>query len=100
MSVLRRLVRGFRNAKGRAAGYGGCYRCGDTWDWTKSHDTPYTAASACFPLCERCWAALTPTERLPFYDLLVNEWIRQVPSERADYEIKRNRIRVAVRAGG
>lgn len=66
-----------RNAAGRAKGYSGCYRCGGTWDYTESHPTKYSQTSACFPLCQICWAGLTIEERLPFYEELWNEWERQ-----------------------
>lgn len=29
----------------------------------------------CLPLCERCWAELTPEARLPFYRALYDAWL-------------------------
>ena len=72
-----RFLRKFKNEAGRAKGFGGCYRCGDTWDYKKPHTTPYDDTGGCFPLCESCWASLTPTERLLFYEQMWQEWIRQ-----------------------
>lgn len=33
------------------------------------------ATRGCFPLCESCWASLTPEDRLPFYRQLLDRWI-------------------------
>lgn len=55
-------------------GYSSCFRCGITWKFTEGHSTPYTEQSGCFPLCEHCWNALTPKQRLPYYERLFNEW--------------------------
>ncbi len=101
-------------------GLGWCYRCLRPWKvnarkkigkrsyqqlgrlrwWgligVESHSTRYSESAACFPLCEGCWSKLTPKERLPYYDMLVEEWIRQMPSEEADYRRKQVAITVAV----
>jgi len=68
------MIARIRNAAGVIAGYGGCYRCGDTWNWKTAHSTPYEEGRACFPLCEECWSELTPDERLPYYEELVAVW--------------------------
>jgi hypothetical protein len=34
----------------------------------------YTESKGCLPLCEACWADLTPQERLPFYRVLWDRW--------------------------
>lgn len=49
------------------SGYGCCYRCHTAWAWAQSHTTWYAMGWGCFPLCEGCWKALTPEERLPYY---------------------------------
>lgn len=54
-----------------------CFACGTSWKWARGHETPYSDSSACFPLCEQCWAAMTPDERLPYYSRLVAEWVAQ-----------------------
>jgi len=51
-----------------------CGRCGFSWNVVAGHDTPYSTHSACFPLCEGCWRALMPEERLPFYLALMDQW--------------------------
>jgi hypothetical protein len=66
-----RLWARVRNIWGRLRGFGGCLRCGDTWDRTPYHSTYIGAGSSCFPLCERCWRGLSPQERLPYYERLV-----------------------------
>lgn len=77
------------------------------------HETPYKPEhreSGCFPLCEGCWAALTPEARLPFYDELVDMWKRQAyqypgappwdaAAECERYETDRVYIRAAVLSG-
>ena len=85
---------------GHKKGFGGCYRCGATWDWAVEHATEYAPGRSCFPLCSRCWCSTTPESRIPYYDALVNEWIRQTPSEAVEYERRRILIREAVVAGG
>lgn len=57
-----------RTITGIAQGYGGCSRCGNTWNWKNGHSTPITVNSGLFPLCEECWSELTPETRLPFYE--------------------------------
>jgi len=47
--------------------FGRCGRCNRSWKWVKGHATNYTESSGCFPLCDSCWKALTPEQRLPFY---------------------------------
>ena len=83
---------------------GCCYRCRVTWKWVDGHNTNYSNGSGCFPLCEECWSELTPKDRLPFYDALVNEWIRQDLQYghkvgREKYEQDRKLIHAAVLAG-
>lgn len=59
-------------------GFGDCLRCGRPWRHGKvgvdPHCTHYDGGSGCFPLCESCWAGLTPDERLPFYLDLIGRW--------------------------
>lgn len=55
-------------------GHGTCGRCGRPWCRVDEHTTPYSMTSGCFPLCEPCWAALTPEERLPYYETLIARW--------------------------
>ena len=71
-----------RNTSGRLRGYGGCHRCGDTWDWATHHDTQYSETTSCFPLCETCWRSMTPEDRLPYYFDLLRNWLSQA----TDYE--------------
>jgi hypothetical protein len=113
----RRRLRRLRNLRGFTRGYGACLCCRDTWDWKDEHTTHYSEpgawpSEACFALCEECWAALTPEERLPYYDQLVEIWIvgSSEPSDRqalyraalgspSEYEEKRAQIHKAVLAG-
>ena len=82
-----------------APSYSVCMKCGRPWNHVEPHSTPYRDGSGCFPLCEACWAGLIPVERMPYYDALVDEWIRQTPSETAEYEKSRRLIFLAVMRG-
>ena len=103
---------GVRNRKGRGAGYGGCKRCHDTWDWKPEHITNYcphtsgshkAGCSGCrglFPLCEECWSSLTPDGRLPYYTRLLDLWESQEPPDVVvDRDTRRERVRAAVLDG-
>lgn len=58
-----------------APSYGWCLRCKTPWPFVRCHDTRYGAdGRGCLPLCEKCWAALTPAQRLPFYRELIESW--------------------------
>ena len=59
--------------KARSAGFGGCVRCGHTWNNWSGHDTPYAPGRSMFPLCVECWGALTPAQRLPYYSKLIDQ---------------------------
>ncbi len=62
-----------RNWLATTRGYGGCNRCGDTWDWKASKTIDYeydkngNATSGCFPLCLECYNKLTYEAALPYY---------------------------------
>lgn len=58
----------------RDDGWGWCYRCGESWKRAESHVTDYSSNSGCFPLCEECWHALSPDDRLPYYRMLWHTW--------------------------
>lgn len=62
-------------------GRGFCFRCGMPWVESLSgrmnyHSTRFSKSEGCFPLCQYCWERLTPTERLPFYRTLLEDWKR------------------------
>ena len=96
-----RTPRRLRNAIGRAQGFGSCYHCHDTWNYSKEHATYYDNGFACFALCQRCWQQMTPNQRMPYYMLLISNWIRQAPDERAIAKIigKWPKITAAVQQG-
>lgn len=54
--------------------YSCCRFCNRPWNVCKWHDTPISEGQDCFPLCEDCWSVLSPEERLPYYEDLVNSW--------------------------
>jgi hypothetical protein len=74
------LPRWFKNLIGRHR-FGGCYRCGDRWNWKARHVTQFTPANGCFALCEECWYELTPAFREPFYAALIDQWRTHGPVE-------------------
>ena len=51
------------------------------WSGVEGHDTEYAKDRGCFPLCEECWAMLSPEERLPYYRQLWQEWQKYGPSD-------------------
>lgn len=55
-------------------GYGSCAKCHTTWKFVEGHCTKYAEDAGMFPLCEECWAELTPTTRLPYYQDLWDTW--------------------------
>lgn len=107
-------------------GVGTCYRCCRPWkcpaqrktgpgEWQQlSHDrffgmvgvqehstpygpqTTYGQLSGCFPLCEGCWSKLTPETRIPYYELLIEQWIA-MGSEKSDDDLAS--ILVSVKEG-
>lgn len=96
------------NQIGRSRGYGGCIRCGDTWDWKPSHTTYFPDGSGgMFPLCEECWTELgTAAARQPFYKKQFEEWafqiLRELPPDRhadawKDHFSKMNQYEEALR---
>lgn len=54
--------------------YSWCKRCRRPWTVAREHSTYYQQGSGCFPLCRSCWGDLTPAQRLPFYESLVDSW--------------------------
>jgi len=80
-------------------GFGYCFRCGRSWSEAITHDTSFEKGHSCFSLCENCWSALTPEERIPYYDRLVELWIEQNPDNTVDYYRQRDLIRQAVMMG-
>ena len=85
-----------KNRHGKSLGYGCCYRCGDTWDWKKGHTTYFDESRGCFPLCHDCWSRLTPEERLPYYERMVDSWLTEAVKDRNEIEQSRLLIRKAV----
>ncbi len=55
-------------------GYSTCGRCGRPWKCVDGHTTMHSEGLGCFPLCESCWSALTPKERLPHYRKMYEWW--------------------------
>jgi len=55
-------------------GYSRCYRCKTPWYLADRHDTTYIIGRGLCPLCKKCWAELTPEQRLPFYRKLLQSW--------------------------
>lgn len=56
------------------AQYGVCGRCKTSWSSVAYHATRYAPDKQMLPLCEPCWALLTPAQRLPYYQALLGQW--------------------------
>lgn len=98
---MNRALQAIADAMGHVRGFGSCYRCGHSWAWRQPHGTQFgSGGRACFPLCEECWEQLTPEQRLPYYQQLVDSWIRDAPEQLADYQLQRALIEQAVLQGG
>jgi len=84
-----------------APGFSWCFRCETPWRFVHGHDTPYAydhqgaVTRSCFPLCEKCWAELTPEQRLPYYRQLWDVWTSSGSVEDRDWQ----GIEAAVLAG-
>lgn len=67
------------------------------WVGVELHSTWYERGSGMFPLCEGCWAELTPETRLPYYRALWDRWWKS--ASEGGYEPPRpwGRIELAVR---
>jgi hypothetical protein len=88
------------NRAGRQLGYGGCGRCCDSWLWKPSHATEITSWDGVFPLCEDCWKALTPEERLPFYRAMFEQNLATCPGDYIEqYKAQWPLIEKAVKEG-
>lgn len=81
---------------------GGCMRCAAPWcDGNNAHSTPYSRWASCFPLCNACWALLSPEMRLPYYAMLFAVWCGQSPNDIDELFAETwPAIKVAVLAGG
>ena len=53
-----------------------CYRCHVLWRVGNTHSTQWSRSSGTFPLCESCWSDLTIEQRIPYYDRLVDDWVK------------------------
>jgi hypothetical protein len=76
--------RNSKNFLGRFIGFGQCKRCGDTWNWKKTHitefDTDDGKVRGVFALCEECWQELAvPDRRIDFYHKHIDEVSKMSP---------------------
>lgn len=68
------MFRIFKNLIENIKGYSSCSKCGDTWNWKKSHSIPFEGGGM-FPLCEECYQSATEKEKISYATILINEWI-------------------------
>ena len=80
-----------------APGYGHCLRCKTPWRFVREHITAYNYSSACFALCEKCWAPLTPDQRLPYYREQIWHW--SYPYNGRTFDETWREVKTAVLAG-
>jgi hypothetical protein len=79
ISELRDLVRWKRNTVGNILGIGGCFHCGDRWNWKKAHCIPYFGEGGMFPYCEECHRSISGLAKMQHILELVMEWTKQYP---------------------
>ncbi len=105
--------------------HGACNRCEEPWCVVEGHSTMYAidtlgydifpngdtipfavGGRGCFPLCDSCWAVLTPEKRLPFYKEMISDWHADAvehgfwaPDYDKDLDIQWKQIQVAVMDG-
>lgn len=60
--------------------YGGCRRCGGTWNYKKSHDLAFDKGSGMGPLCQECWTKTTTEQKKFYVRQLVDLWRRDDPT--------------------
>lgn len=87
-------------AIGARSTWGYCLRCAREWRDVEPHQTWFgkklpgsKGTYGIFPLCEKCWKALTPKRRLFYYWRLFRKWDKSNPD--AQWSV----IRDAVLAG-
>jgi hypothetical protein len=71
---LDRIIQQGKELQKKFPSSGWCGRCKWPWAAIEEHATPYAPGRMLFPLCETCWAQLTPEQRLPYYRGLYNCW--------------------------
>ena len=75
MKDKRDIFSRLRNFLGHKDGFGGCLRCGDTWNWKKHHNISYAQGRGMFPLCEECYRSASVLVRKLYVDKLIGIWI-------------------------
>jgi hypothetical protein len=82
-----------------APGYGWCLRCLTPWVFVSYHATDFGhQGKGCLPLCQKCWDELTPEQRLPFYQELIELW-HQAPCD-LSFDDEWAQVKDAVLKGG
>lgn len=80
--------------------YSVCGRCGAPWNVVEAHTTTIPGTHhGMFPLCEHCWAPLTPKQRLPYYKELLRLWRTEDPPMEHEPGLE-ELVGAAVMAGG
>ena len=86
-----------------APGWGWCLRCETPWRFVRYHVTDYgDRGHGCLPLCEKCWAEMTPQRRIPFYHCLIWDWHEKYPdmSRGLSFDEEWAQVETAVLNGG
>ena len=78
------LIRKIKNWFGSIKGYGGCLRCGDTWDRKEGKKILYDEKESrlMFPLCTECFDELDEQKILFYCKSLLDKWIQCADSMR------------------
>lgn len=88
----------YEQERNTSGGRGRCMRCAAI-NTKPMHTTEWMNHNA-FVLCEECWQALTPEQRVPFYTMLWAVWVGQSPQDIDKYISEWPAMCAAVLAGG
>ena len=74
-----------------------CAKCDDSFWWKLYHETELLDGLTAHPLCEECYAAMAPADRLPFYSAFFDWYIDDQTAKwkeeyRATHKVRRQDI--------
>lgn len=96
MTEQRSALEDPRNVIGIRRGVSGCMKCGDTWNWKKSHVLELDEDRGIFPCCKDCWKKMNPEEKLSCCRQLFIGWRIKDPS--VDVEMLTKQAKAAIEA--
>ena len=78
---------------------GGCFHCGDKWNWKEYHLIRYSGFNSIFPYCEECHMILSIDEKIKYVDQLMAIWYRCDPLANKHHKLVSKLAKQAVRDG-